>query len=137
MAVAPSTLTFSWFFLAAPPRPAPRLIIFAPPRPPPGGGGPPLFIMPPGPNPPALVSARFPKDHVLATRNCSMTLAGPRAKFRSMVGVPGAGFRLKQPNPDSNFRLLVLQSAGATHGTNEGRAVAMPVLFGSRPVVML
>ena len=70
-------------------------------------------------------------------RKFNITLPGPRAKFRSMVGVPGAGLRLKQPNPVSNFRLPVLQSDGATPGTKAGRALTTPVRFGSRPVVML
>src|ERR1017187_3862424 len=54
-----------------------------------------------------------------------------------MTDVPGAGFRLKQPNCGVHSRLAPVQLAAEVPLTRAGRAAALPVWLGSRPVVML
>src|ERR1017187_2334221 len=54
-----------------------------------------------------------------------------------MVGVPRPGLKLKQPNPDAYTRPLLWQPEAATPASSAGRASGYPVLYGSRPVVML
>src|SRR5450631_4277734 len=79
----------------------------------------------------------FPKPHVRDRRMLRFTEAGPRPALRWMVAVPGAGLRLKQPNPGAYFN----DAPGhpeAGKSTSAGRCTALPSPDGSgRPVVML
>ncbi len=65
------------------------------------------------------------------------TTAGPRPALRPIVGVPGAGLRLKQPTPGSYFNDAPVQEED-DRLTNAGRCTALPSPSGSgSPVVML